>query len=119
MTAETFNRLLEIRQRAIAGSLASKAGEYATADRLHNFKEAARTFGGTPAEACWSYMMKHLVSIKDIAHGRKPAEPGAVHEKIGDAINYLVLMEAILLEGIADEVLERSGKDRAEGEGSG
>jgi len=99
MTAETFNKLLESRIKLIKNVLGVKANEYATDDRLHNFKEAAKTFNTTASDACWSYMMKHLVSIKDIAQGKKPISIESVQEKIGDAINYLILMEAILLEG--------------------
>lgn len=110
MTAETFNKLLNLRIRAIRSSLETKAGEYATDDRLHNFKHAAKTFNTSPPEVCWSYMMKHLISIKDIAEGTKPATWEAVHEKIGDAINYLLLMEAILLESITDDYLAGKGE---------
>lgn len=113
MNAATFNKLLAIRLRAISESLESKAGEYATGDRLYNFKEAANTFGGTPTEVCWSYMLKHLVSIKDLATGVRPGDPTVVHEKIGDAINYLILMEALLLEGVIDDVLDRDEERRA------
>lgn len=97
MTVETFNAILDERIRLIRSVLEQKAGEYATNDRLHNFKEASKTFNIPPTEVCWSYMMKHLVSIKDIAHGRA-ATTETVREKIGDACCYLVLMEALLLE---------------------
>src|SRR5690554_535189 len=98
MTAETFNKLLNLRLQKIVESLGQKANEYATDDRLHNFKEAGKTFECLPTEACWAYMMKHLVSIKDLANGTKKGSPDLIHEKIGDAINYLILMEALLLE---------------------
>lgn len=106
MKSEQFNDLLSFRMRAITETLITKAKEYATDDRLHNFKEAAKTFNCSPAGACWSYMMKHLISIKDMADGTKKVTPEAVREKIGDAINYLILMEAIFLEDIIDSSIK-------------
>lgn len=97
MKAEQFNKLLELRIKHIRESLVEKAKDYATDDRLHNFKEAADTFKLSPSEVCWNYMMKHLISIKDIAKGKSVTEV-TINEKIGDAINYLILMEAILIE---------------------
>ncbi len=110
MKAEEFNKLLELRIQHIRETLVEKAKEYATDDRLHNFKEAAGTFELSPSQVCWDYMMKHLISIKDLAYGRKVAFPTVVREKIGDAINYLILMEAIFLEYIVDDVVANPEK---------
>lgn len=41
MKVEEFNKLLELRINRIRVSLVEKAKEYATDDRLHNFKEAS------------------------------------------------------------------------------
>jgi len=49
-------------------------------------------------------MKKHLISIKDAADGTKKLTPAQIHEKCGDAINYLILMEAILLEEVVEIV---------------
>ncbi len=43
----------------------------------------------------WSYMTKHIVSLKDIVTDGG-AKPQVVSEKIGDVINYLILLEAML-----------------------
>ena len=43
-------------------------------------------------------MTKHLVSIKDIVADNKPVDATVVSEKIGDVINYLILLEAMLNE---------------------
>jgi hypothetical protein len=98
MTAEQFNILLECQLEDIRMVLGVKANEYASADRLHNFKETARQFGGTPAQACWGFMLKHLTSIGDMAKGLKPVTSEALNEKIGDALNYLILLKAVLIE---------------------
>lgn len=43
-------------------------------------------------------MMKHLVSVLDLIEGSLPATEHMINEKIGDAINYLILCEAVLKE---------------------
>lgn len=98
MTSQEFESLLRKRIELINTVLGQKASEYATGDRLHNFKEAAKTFGGTPTEVCWSYMLKHLVSIKDIAYSVRPVTIETVREKVGDAVCYPILMEALITE---------------------
>lgn len=100
MTNEAFEALLEERIVKIRSILGDKAKEYAgPTDRLHNFKKAALFMRGTPAEACLGFLTKHLVSVADIATGVcHTVSAGMIDEKIGDAINYLILLEAILKE---------------------
>jgi hypothetical protein len=101
MLAAEFDSLLMTRLDKAKATLASKASEYATAgDRLHNFKRAAQLRSADPAETLLGMMVKHWVSVEDLVQrhiGRAtPAPPGMVDEKIGDAINYLILLEALL-----------------------
>ena len=82
--------------------MANKAVESSSdRDRLHDFKVAARISGSTPEKALWGMAMKHLVSVTDILDavegGRVPA-PALVDEKLGDMINYLILLETLLVE---------------------
>ncbi len=99
MTAQDFDKLVEQQIDSIRKVLLSKANEYAVAsDRLHNFKSASIDFGDKPAEACWGYMLKHLMSVRDLAKGIRKGTVEMIDEKIGDSINYLILMKAILLE---------------------
>lgn len=102
MKAEDFVALLRKRLYTTEQVLGVKAREYAPGcDRLHNFKRAAALTGETPAQVCVGYMAKHLVSILGIvdslAHG-VVARAETTEEKIGDAINYLILLEAIIKE---------------------
>lgn len=95
-----FRLILDRRFAAISDTLVTKAREYATdADRLHNFHAAAALLRCTPEQACWAFLAKHLVSIGDmVASGHvQPREKW--DEKLGDAINYLLLLEAITWEG--------------------
>lgn len=98
MQIEKFNIILKKRLSSIESVLAFKAKEYATQDRLHNFKVAARINNTTPAKALWGMALKHLVSITDIIERPIDFDPEIIDEKIGDMINYLILLEAILKE---------------------
>lgn len=99
MINQEFDKILKLRINKIQQVLELKATEYATNnDRLHNFKTAANEFGGTAEEACKGYMLKHWMSIRDMIVGERPVTKEMIDEKIGDAINYLILLEAILIE---------------------
>ena len=99
MTVEQFEVILEERLLTIKGVLGMKAKEYALGgDRLHNFKVAARIKDETPAKALWGMALKHLVSVTDLIEGCLQPTEAMVNEKIGDMINYLILLEAILKE---------------------
>ena len=102
MNVAEFDLILKNRCKSIERVLAAKAGEYAAAgDRLHNFKAAAKYLRGTPAQACLAFMTKHLVSVADIVEESARAvrfTAAFVDEKLGDSINYLILLEALLLE---------------------
>jgi hypothetical protein len=103
VTHEAFDTVLEKRIALIREVLVTKAAEYATnADRLHNFKRASEvTPGLTPAQHCLGFATKHWVSICDLvgelARGDRKKLP-LLFEKVGDAINYLILLEAIIAE---------------------
>jgi hypothetical protein len=99
MTREDFSRRVEKRIDLVRQSLLTKHKEYAKDDNVfRNFDEAAGglSLHGSSAEVLWSYMTKHLVSIKDIVADNKPVDPAVASEKIGDVINYLILLEAML-----------------------
>ena len=105
MTSAEFDDILAMRIDKIRTVLSSKAVEYASSsDRLHNFKRAAALSGRTTAQALVGMWTKHLVSVLDIvdedAHyaGPLPISRAFIDEKISDAINYLILLEAILIE---------------------
>lgn len=97
MNQKEFDGLLEQRIAGIKDVLQLKGKEYAfNNDRLHNFKIAARLKGESPAVALWGMAMKHLVSVEDLIYGRLANNRHNVNEKVGDLINYLILLEALL-----------------------
>lgn len=98
MTEKEFQHVLTTRLTKIKETLSSKAKEYATdADKLHNFNIGARITGQTREKVLWGFALKHYISFLDILEnldkGQLPSE-ALVDEKIGDLINYLVLVEA-------------------------
>ena len=98
MKQKEFDIILENRLAKIKEILSHKAKEYATTDRLHNFKVAARINNTTPAKALWGMALKHLVSVMDIIEGNIIYDDAMVDEKCGDLINYIILLESVLKE---------------------
>lgn len=102
MTYEEFADCFESRVDLCRRVLVGKNTEYARGgDKLSNFKKAAAFQGLTPAGALQGMMAKHQVSIVDLIGD---LEKGINHkqdlwdEKIGDALNYLFLLDAIIKE---------------------
>jgi hypothetical protein len=95
--AEIFNQVFRDTFDKAARVLLAKADEYASdEDRLHNFKLAKYVMGvDTPEQACWAFLTKHLVSIRDMVNSGEHYSPEIWDEKIGDAINYLILLKAL------------------------
>ena len=104
MDNETFDRLLQVRIGKIQAILCHKSKEYSSdTDRLHNFKIAAKltTDHITPETALFGMMRKHLVSMIDIIEDTEKSICPSIEmidEKLGDIINYTILLEALLVE---------------------
>jgi len=102
MRSDAFEKMVEARLGFCARTLQLKAGEYATEDRLHNFKVAAALQSIEPETALVGMWAKHLVSITDIVsnieHKDTLPSPGLLGEKITDIINYALLLEALIEE---------------------
>ena len=97
MTPERFNLILEERIAKMRDVLASKSKEYSTStDKLYNFTEGCEMAGQTPKAYLWCLLTKHLMCVRDMAYDK--LSPSYTDEKIGDAISYLVLLEALLIE---------------------
>ena len=105
MKNKEFNKILAERIKQIKIVLQSKGNEYSTGhDRLHSFKVAARINDITPAQALWGMATKHYVSIRDLVKDpyNVPTEK-VINEKLGDMINYFILLEAIFKEPLFKE----------------
>jgi hypothetical protein len=102
MNKTKFDECVENRIARIREVLSSKEEEYATrGNRFHNFDVAARILGSTPEQALQGMMLKHIVSVLDLIQWADTKEDmltaAVIDEKIGDTINYLILLEGLLL----------------------
>lgn len=101
MIAAHFEYIVNRRLSHIQSTLESKGKEYAREDRLSNFKAAGAALDCSPERALLGMLIKHQVSIIDMIND---LDQGVKHdqvvwnEKIGDAINYYVLLDALVEE---------------------
>lgn len=97
-----FEECIEHRIQNIRDILLVKAKEYATeSNRFHNFDVAARILNNTLEQALQGMMLKHIVSVLDLIESAGTNSDlltkQIIDEKIGDTINYLILLEGLLL----------------------
>ena len=107
MNGKEFNEILDIRLKKTKEILSSKSKEYSTdSNKLHNFDRGASMTGKIREEVILGFALKHHISILDmvdnINNNILPTEV-LVDEKIGDLINYLILLEASIKERIGDK----------------
>lgn len=103
----TFDKLVDRRIYLIKETLQKKNKEYASKDnRFHNFNAAGRKYNRTPEQALVGMMSKHEVSVDDLVEwaGTTPERitTKLIDEKIGDNINYLILLEGLLRKRIGE-----------------
>lgn len=98
MKVDQFNRIIDVQYKRCIDILMNKAQEYATEDRLHNFKVAAELQMTTPTNALAGMLAKHTVSIYDMCRSGKDYPQEMWDEKITDHINYLLLLKALAIE---------------------
>ena len=109
MDNKVFEEIIEERISKCKEVLVVKAKEYATEDRLHNFKVAAELQGCSPVKALAGMMAKHTVSAYDLINDFEAGETISQdmwNEKIGDSINYLLLLEALIVEDFNNRMTE-------------
>lgn len=101
MNSKDFEAVIEQRIEKCKEVLGVKASEYATSDRLHNFKVAAVLQHESTIKALGGMMSKHTVSVYDLIEAENNGEDIPLElwdEKIGDHINYLLLLWAAVVE---------------------
>lgn len=80
-------------------TLISKHQEYATEDDFHNFCSAAILQDITPPQALMGMMAKHTISVYDAVNDDAQGIEISIdywREKIGDNINYLLILWAMI-----------------------
>lgn len=90
MKSNRFKELLDELDGNSLQTLKEKNARYsAGGDCLHNFRSGADIAGGTPAQACWGYMTKHLVALRDMVEKNDFSNREDFLEKCQDTINYI------------------------------
>ena len=90
MNGVKFEGLLrELDDNSLETLLSKNARYSAENDRLHNFNDGGDILGGTPAQACWGYMTKHLVALRDMVQKNDFHDRDDFMEKCQDTINYI------------------------------
>jgi hypothetical protein len=90
MQSERFKELLDELDGNSLQTLKEKNARYAqNGDCLHNFRSGADIAGGTPAQACWGYLTKHLVALRDKVEKNDFSDREDFLEKCQDTINYI------------------------------
>lgn len=90
MNSERFETLLAELESDSTQTLNAKNSKYSTSDdRLHNFNVGAAIAGGTPAQACWGYLTKHLTALRDMIEKNDFSDRDDFLEKCQDSINYI------------------------------
>ena len=106
MTHENFKKLLEELDGNASETLAEKNARYSSSDdALHNFKSGAEIMGGTPAQACWGYLTKHLTALRDMIQRDDFSNRNDFLEKVQDSMNYLRFIWALGNEGFENKFI--------------
>lgn len=104
MNKDFFKKVLNDTLHSTREILGVKAMEYVRNDNaMRNFDVGARITGQSREKVLYGFALKHHISINDIRNdieaGKLPSE-ATVNEKFGDAINYLILEKASILDKI-------------------
>lgn len=90
MEQERFQLLLDELDGNSLETLKNKNARYSSNDdSLHNFRAGGDILGGTPAQACWGYLTKHLTALRDMVQRDDFSNRDDFLEKCQDSINYI------------------------------
>lgn len=98
MKQEQFEEVINKQLEMIKDTLLVKSKEYATEDKLHNFRTAALMQQCTMEQALAGMLAKHTVSIYDMIQSGNRFDTEKWDEKINAHIVYLLLLRAIVQE---------------------
>ena len=100
MNQNKFQEIVVEQVNRCKNTLIKKVIEYdcETSDRLRSFKRGAVILNMTPKQVLTGYLNKHIISIYDMCSSDKKYPVEQWNEKITDAINYLLLLRALIEE---------------------
>lgn len=98
MTQEEFNLITNKLFGDCNNVLTQGSKEYAgDEDKLANFKDCAELIGISPEKVAFVYLYKHIAGVAKYVRNQEP-QRDSIEGRVTDAINYLALLNAILLE---------------------
>jgi hypothetical protein len=100
-----LEQAMRLRFQKCLDTLNSKTKEYTTADDIfHNFNKASELMDVSPGDVLVSYSLKHFISIRDmIGKNIELPSPEKWDEKMGDFINYMLLLDFMMQERLKKE----------------
>lgn len=98
MNYQDFVKVFDEQLKLCRKVLITKSAEYSTEDKLHNFKIAGPLQSCTSEQALGGMLAKHVVSIFDMIRKGSDFPMEVWDEKLTDAINYLILLKALVVE---------------------
>ena len=105
MTLDRFNTIVTDQIEHCRAVLKEKGAEYVfSADRLDHFKNSAEEQGIGPKQALWGMTSKHHSSLAGMCKSDGDYPPEVWREKITDAMNYLLLLWALIREEAESDV---------------
>lgn len=104
MNRDKFEKLLDELDGNSVNTLKEKNARYSSPDDcLHNFNAGGDILGGTAAQACWGYLTKHLVALRDMVERDDFSNRDDFLEKCQDSINYIRFLWCIGNEGRSEK----------------
>ena len=99
MTSKEFKEVVEEQLEYCKNLLFKKNEEYVTTDDVfENFRTGANMLGTDIKNTLLGYLTKHLVSIISMIKDDKQYDIDKWNEKIGDSINYFLLLKGMVVE---------------------
>ena len=99
MTLDKFNEIMTGQILRCKAVLTIKGDEYVFSDdRLEHFKTSAAEQDISPKQALWGMASKHFTSLGKMCKSDQMMIAEMWSEKITDAINYLLLLRALVTE---------------------
>lgn len=100
MSNKEFSELMERTFNSCSAISKAKGADYTkgSLDALANFKEAGKDVNVDALKICWIFMNKHYTAITNYVKTGGQSESEPIAERIKDMINYLVLLQGLIVE---------------------
>src|SRR5271165_2272249 len=94
MTQEQLLAIVDARLTEVRARLHRKNTGYTRTEALQNFRVQGALQHGTPKQAMWRNVTKHLAALSMMVDDPTPAALEQWAENLGDVVAYMLLIEA-------------------------